>query len=61
MDFLVIGLDGVFFLDDDFVVVFAIEDDRRGDLDGVYSFLEGGYYFDDEVCRYDDVVLEGLE
>lgn len=56
MDFLVIGLDGVFFLDDDFVVVFAIEDDRRGDLDGVYSFLEGGYYFDDEVCRYDDVV-----
>lgn len=50
MDFLVIGLDGVFFLDDDFVVVFAIEDDRRGDLDGVYSFLEGGYYFDDEVC-----------
>lgn len=61
MDFLVTGPDGVHLQDDDPAVVLATEDDRRGDLDGAHSLPEGGHHHDDEVCRHDDAVLEGLE
>lgn len=61
MDFLVTGPDGVHLQDDDPAVVLATEDDRRGDLDGAHSLPEGGHHLDDEVCRHDDAVLEGLE